>query len=202
VAARWLSAASVIAGRVVACGAAEQALLNDLAEGRLRSRSVRQTGVLGLTGGYIYSPPPDPRHERDAQAFWLMVRDGKLNRKLIGGYRAEINSADFTVSIGPRRHAYMQFRLPAVRTAELALKVGDVLPARQKEPHAGGRPRQFNWDIFHWEIIKIVDRSPDGVPDEATLRRMMEEFTAGWNKPPSLRSVRKKISDLYRWLRR
>jgi hypothetical protein len=198
----WLPAAGVIAGRVVACGAAEQALLDDLAEGRLRSRSVRQTGVLGLAGGYIYSSSLDTKHERDAQAFWLTVRDGKLNRKLIGGYRVEIDSADFTVSIGPRRHAHMQFRLPAARTAEPALEVGDALPAQQKEPHAGGRPRIFNWDVFHWEIIKIVDRSPDGIPDEADLCKMMEEFTAGWSKQPSLRSVRTKISNLYRWLRR
>jgi hypothetical protein len=84
---------------------AERTILNDLCDGRLSSRSVRQTGRLGFDG-FVYSRPVDPQHERDGQAFWITVRDDQR----LDGYRVKLDFAKNTVSAGPQQRALLQIR--------------------------------------------------------------------------------------------
>ena len=65
----------------------------------------------------------------------------------------------------------------------------------------GGRPREYDWDAFMIEIIRVAN-SPDGLPDTQAelIRDMLQWCENNWGKQPADSYVRSKISLIYNGL--
>ncbi len=62
----------------------------------------------------------------------------------------------------------------------------------------GGRPREYDWNAFTIEIIRIA-QTPDGLPETqaALIEQMLQWCRDGWEKEPAASSVKNRISIIY-----
>jgi|GEM_PF-2247713 len=64
-----------------------------------------------------------------------------------------------------------------------------------------GRPEEYDWNTFVFEIIRRAN-SPDGLPETQAelVKDMLEWFSLSYDKEPSESSVKSRISPIYRYL--
>ena len=64
----------------------------------------------------------------------------------------------------------------------------------------GGRPREYDWDAFVIEIIRIADL--DGLPEKQSelIGTMLQWCEDTWGKQPADSAAKKKISQIYNGL--
>ena len=65
----------------------------------------------------------------------------------------------------------------------------------------GGRPREYDWDAFTIEIIRIA-HTPDGLPETQTalIKQMLRWCQDKWGKEPAESAVKSRISKIYNGL--
>jgi hypothetical protein len=205
---RWRWAAEVFE-ELLAAGrspeSAERTILNDLCDGRLSSRSVRQTGRLGLVGGFVYSRPADPTPQRDEQVFWVVVR---ADRRL-DGYRVELDFRKNTVSAGPRQYAFLQIRdnLPSIAATLAATETTDravavvsserVQDTPQRTGLPGGPPKGRELILADFKNRMAKDACEPKVGAEAAelINRYMANYPTA--DRPGKRSVENYIRRAY-----
>jgi hypothetical protein len=206
----WRSAADVFSDLLTAGHSpesAERTILNDLVDGRLSSRSVRQTGRLGFNG-FVYSRPVDPQHEHDSQAFWVVVRDDQW----LDGHRVKIDFTNSTVSAGPRQRALLQIcdNLPIITATLAATETTDsaaaVVSAERVEdtPQRTGLPggppkgREFIRADLKDRMQNDACEPKVGAEAAKLIERYIKKFPTA--DRPALRSVENYIRDEYqRW---
>ena len=84
-------------------------------------------------------------------------------------------------------------------SAELELPAEDISreePAKKK----GGRPVEYDWNAFTFEIIRIADL--DGLPETQAelISQILEWCSLTWGKEPAESSVKSRISLIYNGL--
>ena len=64
-----------------------------------------------------------------------------------------------------------------------------------------GRPREYDWDAFVIEIIRIAN-TPDGLPEKQSelVKQMLQWCEDTWGKQPAESAAKKKISQIYNTL--
>ena len=76
----------------------------------------------------------------------------------------------------------------------------DTLLSEDPDPgkSKGGRPREYDWDAFTIEIIRIAN-TPDGLPERQAvlIEQMLEWCREKWGREPAESSVKAKISSIY-----
>jgi hypothetical protein len=61
----------------------------------------------------------------------------------------------------------------------------------------GGAPRQYDWDAFDAEVVRIADL--DGLPERPALMKQMQEWcVATWGKEPAASKIRERLAKLTR----
>ena len=65
----------------------------------------------------------------------------------------------------------------------------------------GGRPREYDWDAFTIEIIRIAN-TPDGLPKTQAelIEKMFQWCQEEWGREPAESSVKNRISKIYNGL--
>ncbi|CTQ55390.1 hypothetical protein LP7551_03933 [Roseibium album] len=91
----------------------------------------------------------------------------------------------------------------AVQNAKISaeLPIGK-LPAGN-QTNRGGRPIEYDWELFHLEIIGIAN-TPDGLPERQAdlVRRMLQWFLNTQGAEPAESAVKSKISKIYKYLKK
>jgi hypothetical protein len=62
----------------------------------------------------------------------------------------------------------------------------------------GGRPQEYDWNIFVIEIIRIAN-SPNGLPEKQSelIRDMLQWCENTWGKQPAESAAKAKVSEIY-----
>ncbi len=65
-------------------------------------------------------------------------------------------------------------------------------------PNRGGRPREYDWDAFTIEIIRIAN-TPDGLPErQAELINQLSQWCENeWRKQPAMSAIKARVSAIY-----
>ncbi|WP_421981245.1 hypothetical protein [Roseibium sp.] len=95
-------------------------------------------------------------------------------------------------------------KLPISEQREIEVEPSEQARAKSRsrtpenDDKARGRPGQYDWDLFHAEIIRIAN-TPDGLPDKRAdlVRAMLLWFSERFGKEPSESAVKKKIIRIY-----
>ena len=91
-----------------------------------------------------------------------------------------------------RRPGIERKRRPDIkRKRQVAEETTDTLKNK------GGRPPEYDWNAFNFEIIRIADR--DGLPETRAdlVRQMQEWFSLRYDKEPAESLIRSRISLIY-----
>jgi hypothetical protein len=93
--------------------------------------------------------------------------------------------------------------LPESTTPPTASQPQSGDPAPTDQPRAkGGRPREYDWDAFTIEIIRIADM--DRLPEKQSelIEQMLQWCENTWGRQPAESSVKSRISRIYNGLGR
>lgn len=138
----------------------------------------------------------------------LQVDSGPNALNLIGDHRNSRVNRDALVTFcetGAERPAFLFNTL--VRSDDNLDRPSKAAPDSGKieEPsvidappkNKGGRPREYDWDAFTIEIIRVANL--DGLPDSQAelVRHMLEWCLHTWGKEPAESSVKNRISKIY-----
>ena len=125
---------------------------------------------------------------------------GTSLRELLRGMRDTASDSVETLTSDHRRGVTVYVDQGAL---EQLLRRGDKHREPLEVQKRQGRPRTYDWDEFHREVIRIAN-SPDGLPDRpADLERMMATWCLScWGKEPVSSMIRKKISEIYQHVKK
>ncbi len=82
-----------------------------------------------------------------------------------------------------------------------ATTVEDGKTADTRGKNKGGRPQEYDWDTFIFEIIRLAN-TPDGLPETQAelIRYMLEWYSENFGSEPAESSVKQRISKIYNYL--
>ena len=83
-----------------------------------------------------------------------------------------------------------------------AMGIGQHLTAKAVQSNKGGRPRKYDWDAFHREVIRLANL-PDGLPEtQAELERQMAAWcNLNWDGEPSEGVLKEKVRLIFQHVR-
>lgn len=83
-----------------------------------------------------------------------------------------------------------------------AMGISQHLTAKAVQSNKGGRPRKYDWDAFHREVIRLANL-PDGLPEtQAELERQMAEWcNLHWGVEPSEGVLKDKVRLIFQQVR-
>ena len=145
----------------------------------LLKQNTKSDGGYGLYVLDIVSPSAAPEIASDA---WIET----IQPEEVCFATSQItrNQKVFAVSVGTRPS-------PAKVPAERVRGTADL----------GGHPVTYPWHEFWTELVRIAERSPDGLPKRRSLTsRMLAWIPENWEQPPAESTVRNKFAMLYRAL--
>lgn len=132
----------------------------------------------------------------------LRAYTGKNPYHSIGKHEKTLINREDLVELARSKGVYPAFlfdTLAPFQSIATAAEGGKTAGARGK--NKGGRPQEYDWDTFIFEIIRQAN-TPDGLPEkQATLIRCMLEWcNENFGSEPAESSVKQRISKIYNYL--
>lgn len=119
---------------------------------------------------------------------------------IIGDFSQSIVSRDNLTAFARSKDVFPPFLFDTLAAKDLPTDEGDK---KTPDKNRGGRPTEWDWDAFICEIIRKAN-SPDGLPEKQAdlVRDMLEWFMHTYKKEPAESSVKSRISNIYKYLRK
>ena len=127
----------------------------------------------------------------------------------MGDYSRSLVSRNDLEEFARKKRLYPAFLFDTIAPFEKSQQFGfdhpraTLVRGRSEAGQVLGRPQEYDWDAFVFEIIRLANQ-PDGLPERQAdlIRKMLAWFQGTAGREPAESSVKERISKIYKYLAR